>query len=60
VPEVVKVKEKPSQANATLIEGEFFATPEPRVRLGDVSPQNAEGISDPSPATPLDRAGAGK
>ncbi len=30
------------KANATLIEGEFFATPEPRVRLGDVSPQNAE------------------
>jgi hypothetical protein len=42
VPEVVKVQEKPSQANAALIEGEFFATPEPRVRLGDVSPQNAE------------------
>lgn len=25
-----------------MIEGEFFATPELRVRLGDVSPQNAE------------------
>jgi sulfide:quinone oxidoreductase len=30
------------KTSATLIEGEFFAAPEPRVRLGDVSSKNAE------------------
>lgn len=30
------------KTRATLIQGDFFATPEPRVRLGDVSSENAD------------------
>ena len=30
------------KTRATLIQGEFFAAPEPRIQLGDISAKNAE------------------